>query len=158
MCHRQPSIFAKKWLGDDASTWGYGALQLTVKEQAWLRKHPVIRVALDPDGAPVQFKDEIGKLHLNTIRVTGETPYAYNQCMAVRDDWPELAGILQKALDAISQYERNSIYNNWMSLKYEHAFDYSLFWKIAIGAGPIVMKKMAKTIREVLDKKPWFTG
>ena len=77
----------------------------------------------------------IGKLHLNSIRVAGETPYANNQSMAVRDDWPELAGILQKALDAIPQHKRNSIYNSWMSIKYEHAFDYSLLWKIAVGVG-----------------------
>jgi len=60
----------------------------------------------------------IGKLRFNNIRVAGETPYSHNQSMAVRNDWPELAFILQKGLEAIPRHERNAIYNNWMSIKY----------------------------------------
>ena len=77
----------------------------------------------------------LGKLHLRSVRIAGETPYTYDLSMAVRDDWPELVSILQKALDAIPQYERDTIYNNWMSIHYEHSFDYSLFWKTGLGLG-----------------------
>ncbi|MDZ7805315.1 EAL domain-containing protein [Thiohalophilus sp.] len=34
--------------------------QLTAEEQAWLKQHPEIRVVLDPDWAPVEYRDRSG--------------------------------------------------------------------------------------------------
>ncbi|MCG8636182.1 MAG: transporter substrate-binding domain-containing protein [Desulfobacterales bacterium] len=39
-----------------------GTLFLSGKERDWIRKHPVIRVAPDPDYAPFQFRDQNGTL------------------------------------------------------------------------------------------------
>ena len=36
------------------------ALKLSAEEQAWLREHPVVRVALDPAWPPIEFKDARG--------------------------------------------------------------------------------------------------
>jgi len=77
----------------------------------------------------------LGQLHLNNVRVAGETPYSNDQAMAVRDDWPIFANILQKTLGAIEQPERDTYFNRWMSIKYEHGFDYSLLWKVLAGMG-----------------------
>jgi signal transduction histidine kinase len=52
--------------------------------------------------------------------------------MGIRSDWPLFVGILQKALDAIPETRKNEIYKKWISVKYEHGFDYSLLWKILI--------------------------
>ncbi|MEW8000910.1 MAG: ABC transporter substrate binding protein [Candidatus Thiodiazotropha endolucinida] len=68
----------------------------------------------------------LGKLRMNNVRVAGETPYAYNQSMTVRDDWPTLVGILNKALATIEQPERDAIFNRWMSIRYQHETDYTL--------------------------------
>jgi PAS domain S-box-containing protein len=76
----------------------------------------------------------ITKMRLNQIRVAGETPYENAQSMAVGKDLPLLAGILQKGLDAITKSEREAIFNRWVSVKYEHGFDYSLLWKAGIPA------------------------
>jgi ABC-type amino acid transport substrate-binding protein/CheY-like chemotaxis protein/nitrogen-specific signal transduction histidine kinase len=77
----------------------------------------------------------LGKLRINTVRVAGETPYSADISMAVRDDWPLFAGILQKALNAIEQPERDSFFNRWMSIRYEVEADYTLFWWFsALGA------------------------
>jgi PAS domain S-box-containing protein len=65
------------------------------------------------------------------IKVAGETPYDLAVGMASRNDWPLFASILQKALDSISEEESNAIYQKWLSVTYEHGFDYSLLWKIA---------------------------
>ena len=73
------------------------------------------------------------------LKVAGDTPYANDLSMAVRNDWPELVQILQKALDSISEEERSAIVQNWVSIKYEHGFDYSLLWKIGIVVIPIFM-------------------
>ncbi|WP_432472758.1 transporter substrate-binding domain-containing protein [Amphritea sp. HPY] len=50
--------------------------------------------------------------------------------VGVRDDWPMLVGILDKALASISEEERLAIRNKWVSLKYEEKIDYTLIWKI----------------------------
>jgi PAS domain S-box-containing protein len=98
----------------------------------------------------------ISQLRLNQIKVAGETPYAYDQAMAVRKDWPILAGILQKALTAIPQNDRDTIFNRWVSVKYEHGFDYSLLWKALVPAFLIVMlffywnRRLSK---EVVERK-----
>jgi ABC-type amino acid transport substrate-binding protein len=85
----------------------------------------------------------ISQLRLNQIKVAGETPYAYDQAMAVRQDWPILAGILQKALTAIPQNDRDTIFNRWVSVKYEHGFDYSLLWKALLE--PTAFKRGRRT-------------
>ncbi len=53
--------------------------------------------------------------------------------VGVRDDWPELVAILNKALATITPEERLQISNKWLSVKYEQGFDYSLLWKILAG-------------------------
>ncbi|MCK5312442.1 MAG: transporter substrate-binding domain-containing protein [Desulfobacteraceae bacterium] len=74
----------------------------------------------------------IGQLGYSQIKISGETPYRYEQSMGVRKDWPVFTTILNKALDAITAAEHNAIYNQWISVRYEKGFDYSLLWKILI--------------------------
>ena len=45
----------QKWLQERSE-----GIELTGAEQAWLKAHPVIRVAFDPVGAPVEFVDKHG--------------------------------------------------------------------------------------------------
>jgi PAS domain S-box-containing protein len=78
---------------------------------------------------------------LVNIKIAGNTPYTFAQTMAVRKDWPELAGILQKALDSISEAERAEIYRRWVPLRYEHGFDYALLWKL-LGGFALVLAGM----------------
>lgn len=56
-------------------------------------------------------------------------PIRYELGMAVRKDWPQFVNILQAALDTISDEQRRQIHNKWIVVRYEHAVDYSLFWK-----------------------------
>ena len=75
----------------------------------------------------------IKKEGFTNIKISGETPYTYELSMAVRKDWPEFVPILQKAIDSITEAERDQIYRNWIKLRYEHGFDYELLWKILVG-------------------------
>lgn len=70
------------------------------------------------------------KLQMSHLHLAGDTPYSNKQAMAVRDDWPELRNILQKALDTISEQERQTIFNRWMSIKFDRAIDYTLLWQL----------------------------
>ncbi len=45
-----------------------------------------------------------------------------------REDWAPLAGILDKALVAISEPERNAIYRKWLPVRYEPVLDYTQLW------------------------------
>lgn len=66
---------------------------------------------------------------LTNLKISGEMPIRYELSMAIRKDWPEFVNILQRAFDSISNEQRKQIYNKWIVLRYEHGFDYSLFWK-----------------------------
>ncbi len=74
----------------------------------------------------------ISQNKLHNIKIIGETPYNLKICMATRNDWPIFSTILQKSLDQLTELEKSSIYRKWMLVKYEHGFNYSLFWKIIL--------------------------
>jgi len=56
------STFVQTCLGNDIlSLYNSQAVVLNAEEQAWIDKHPVIRVAADPDYPPFQFTDDTGQ-------------------------------------------------------------------------------------------------
>jgi signal transduction histidine kinase/DNA-binding NarL/FixJ family response regulator len=72
------------------------------------------------------------------VRVVGETPYSYRLSMAVRDDWPELRAIMDKALAAIPRDERESIRNRWVKLTYQPGYSYRILWQVALSAAAVL--------------------
>jgi hypothetical protein len=68
---------------------------------------------------PLTMRSMVGEV----LKSAGTTPYANAQCMAVRKDWAILAGILQKALDSISETERLEIYRRWVPIRYDLTHD-----------------------------------
>jgi PAS domain S-box-containing protein len=95
-------------------------------------------------------------LKATNIKITGETPYVNAQCMAIRKDWSIFSGILQKALDSITDAERDAIYYKWMPIRYEHGFDYTLLW-YALTVFVLILSGMAgwnwKLGREIKARK-----
>jgi len=120
--------------------------------ESWLKRdHPdliLIPVKTPLDGLRMVSENEVdvfignavsvtyylGKYAIDNVRVAGDTPYSNDQSMAVRNDWPILASILQKSLDNISDNQHALIFNSWMSIKFEHAVNYQLIWKIVLGS------------------------
>ena len=76
----------------------------------------------------------IGQSGLTQVKVSGETPYSFQLGMAVRHDWPILASILQKGLEAIPKQEQNAIYNEWISIRYKQSVDYTRLWQVSAAA------------------------
>jgi len=74
----------------------------------------------------------IGREGISGVKVSGETPYSYEISVAVPKDQPILANIVQKALNSISEEDRNAIFKRWISVTYERKFDYQLLWKIIL--------------------------
>lgn len=81
----------------------------------------------------------IGKERLQQIRVTSETTYVNKLSLAVRNDLPILVNILQKALDAIPQSEHAAIYNSWLSIKYEHTFNYRSLLQVLLVVAVVLL-------------------
>jgi len=97
---------------------------------------------------------------ITNLKVAAPTPYAYNQAIGIRKDWPQLAPILDKALASITEQERNRIYNKWISLRFEHTVDYTLIWKtvlvIILVAGSILTVIVIwnrRLAREIIHRK-----
>jgi ABC-type amino acid transport substrate-binding protein len=68
------------------------------------------------------------------LKIIGKLDYTYPISVAVRKDSPQLLGIMQKAVDSLSQADHNAIKHNWSSVNVVETMDYSLIWKLAIAA------------------------
>ena len=68
---------------------------------------------------------------LDNLVVTAPTHYGINtQAMAVRNDWPELTGLINKGIAAMPPEERNAITEKWGSAEFRLRIDYTLIWQI----------------------------
>ena len=76
------------------------------------------------------------KLGLTNLKVMATTRYRHDLAFAVRNDWPELVGILEKSLAAIPEQEKSRINNRWINVRFERQFDWILVFKIVL---PIVL-------------------
>jgi signal transduction histidine kinase len=72
------------------------------------------------------------------VKLAGETPFRYAQSMGVRKDWPELVSILNKALRAIPDAERDALAAKWTALRPGPRVDYSLIWRVVAAALVVV--------------------
>jgi hypothetical protein len=72
-----------------------GIVTLTDAERQWLKSHPVITLAPDPDFKPIEYFDKNGNYQ------GAATEFDYQWGIGIRKDWPELQGILNKGLAAM---------------------------------------------------------
>jgi PAS domain S-box-containing protein len=69
------------------------------------------------------------------IKVAAPTPFDnHNQAMAIRSDWPELSGIINKTLASMTPEEHAVIRNKWLSIRYEYGINkiYVLKWVLGV--------------------------
>ncbi len=76
---------------------------------------------------------------LYNLKIIGKLDYNYPISIAVRKDSPPLLGIMQKAVDSLTQADHEAIKRNWNSVYVVEKTDYSLLWKLAIGATLILL-------------------
>lgn len=71
----------------------------------------------------------------DNLVVTAPTSYGINtQAMAVRSDWPELAGLINKGIATMTSEERNAITQKWGAAEFKLRIDYTLVWQIVAAA------------------------
>ena len=82
----------------------------------------------------------IRRYHLRNLKIAAPAGYAEEPIrFAVRSDWPELVGILNKALDAISPAEREAICRAWTVGEPERRIDWDRVLRIAGVLGAVAL-------------------
>jgi signal transduction histidine kinase len=77
---------------------------------------------------------------LDNLVVTAATPYGINtQAMAVRKDWPELAALINKGIDAMAPEERIAISQKWGGAEFRPRIDTTLIWQVVAVSVLIVL-------------------
>ncbi|MDM8515305.1 transporter substrate-binding domain-containing protein [Desulfobacterales bacterium HSG16] len=81
----------------------------------------------------------IEKNGLANLKIAAQTEYGnYDLSFAVRKDWPELVGILNKTLASFTQQEHNDIRNKWISVRFEYGLDPAYIQKIGIQVSSVL--------------------
>jgi polar amino acid transport system substrate-binding protein len=68
---------------------------------------------------------------LHNLKIGAPTPYHLDLRLAVRHDWPELAAILNRALNSLSDAEKAEMRRNWLQIRYDAGTDLTLAWQVA---------------------------
>lgn len=72
--------------------------------------------------------------HYIDLKISGTTEFNFDIRMMIRNDFPELKVIIDKAIDSISTAERQKILNRYIAITYEKRVDYSWIYAIGFGA------------------------
>lgn len=73
----------------------------------------------------------IQKNGFSNLKISGISKYESNFHMALRNDWEnEGISVLNKAIDSITEDEKNNIYNQWVQVKYDKSIDYTIVFEI----------------------------
>jgi hypothetical protein len=85
------------------------------------------------------------QLHnLSNLKVAASSPFDnHNQAMAIRNDWPELASIINKTLNAMQPEDHEAIRSRWLSIRYEYGFRFVDILKWTLGAALIAVTIIA---------------
>lgn len=96
----------------------------------------------------------IGLNNISNVRMSGNTRFTYDLTLGIRNDWPALALIMQKAMNSISEEQRDEIFNRWMTISFKHHVNYNtIIWIGLIALAIIVVvvywnRVLEKQIRE----------
>jgi len=74
----------------------------------------------------------IRKSNLIDIKIAGKTQLLNDYRIGIAKKDTLLHSILSKAVSEVSQKERDTILANWISVKFEQGYDYSLIWKLLL--------------------------
>jgi PAS domain S-box-containing protein len=70
------------------------------------------------------------QLHLADLKISGRTKHKFVHSYLIRDEYPELHSIINKAIASITQLEKAKIDSNWIDKVVEEKVDYLLIFEI----------------------------
>lgn len=68
---------------------------------------------------------------LTNLKIAGVLPEQFDLHYAVRKDWPELVGLLDRAIASLTEAERQAVVHPWIRVDYERVIRWDLVWKTA---------------------------
>ncbi len=72
----------------------------------------------------------VAKTHgLTNLKIAGVIPVTFDLRYAVRPDWPELVDLLNRAIAATSEAERQEVVHPWIRVDYAKVIRWDLVWK-----------------------------
>lgn len=75
--------------------------------------------------------------HHIDLKISGTTEFNFDVRMMIRNDYPHLKSIIDKAIDTITVAERQKILNRYIAVTYEDRIDYS--WVYGIGVCALII-------------------
>ena len=93
---------------------------------------------------------QMQKEYIGILKVAGRIDQNWELGIGVRNDAPMLLEILTKAIGSIDDKTKQSVLNQWMSIRYDRGFDYALLWKI-LGIVGVVLLLMAYRYRIIKE-------
>jgi len=85
---------------------------------------------------------------LHNLAVAAPTPFGmHNQGMAVRKDWPVVAGLLDKGLATMTAEERIRIDQKWGVIEFKPQVDYTLVWQVLAAALLILLGFLYRNLK-----------
>ncbi|HTQ32276.1 MAG TPA: transporter substrate-binding domain-containing protein [Opitutaceae bacterium] len=69
---------------------------------------------------------------LTNLKIAGMMPRTFDLRFAVRPDWPELVGILEKGVASLTPSDLQAINNRWIRIDYAGVVRWDLVWKIVL--------------------------
>ncbi len=97
------------------------------------------------DIQPVLFYN-IAKHGFDDLKVSGNTGLDFSLKFMIRDDYPILESILNKAISSISLNELNEIIHKWENVQFQTNFNYELFWQGLIVISLIILAFIHRTL------------
>ena len=89
----------------------------------------------------------IQKHHLANLKIAGLADYPYKALLfAVRRDMPQLTGILNKAIDTITETEHEAILRKWFQIRVEYRPNWTVILKWAVGLSSLFVGIIAMTL------------
>lgn len=76
--------------------------------------------------------------HQVNLKISGTTEFDFDVRMMIRNDYPELKTIVDKAIDSITIAERQRILNRYIAITYEDRVDYTWAYVVVMGAFIII--------------------
>ena len=102
------------------------------------------------------------KYGFDDLKVSGNTGLNFSLKFMIRDDYPILESILNKAISSVSYNELNTIINKWNNVQFQTSFDYDVFWKITLAIFIILLafiyrnftlKNLNRTLKIKVEEK-----
>lgn len=74
---------------------------------------------------------------ITTLRIGGRLNRVFRQGFGIRSDWPELVGLINKALASMTEQEKAELYNKWVPVTVSDGGEYKK-WLYRIGVASLV--------------------